>query len=170
MGSVLPKIRDNPGSQTTVFQTAFAKLNIISRKRKKYSKSYWQIFFCMLEWNPSQRCELQHWIASSSAHLTLRSNPDRFFQQPIPHIWLIIWSRKTRTYIHWHGASFFSERVPFAYWCFRKSLCVNTSLFVLSSGGKNETQKFLHRSQSNIRAWIEAKRVSRLLLLTQAQW
>ena len=32
--------------------------------------------------------------------------------------------------------------MPFAYWCFRKSLCVNTSLFVLLSGGKNETQKF----------------------------
>ena len=51
-------------------------------------------------------------------------------------------SQKTRTYISARSIHFFSERVPFAYWCFRKSLCVNTSLFVLSSGGKNETQKF----------------------------
>ena len=36
----ISKIRDNPGSNKTVFQTAFAKLNIISRKRKNYSKSY----------------------------------------------------------------------------------------------------------------------------------
>ena len=80
-------------------------------------------------------------------------------------------SQKTRTYITWaRSIQIFSERVPFAYWCFRKSLCVvNTSLFVLSSGGKNETQKFLHRSQSNIRSWLEAERVRRLLLLTQAQ-
>ena len=35
----------------------------------------------------------------------------------------------------------------------------------MSLGGKNETQKLLHRSQSNIRAWVEAERVSRLLLL-----
>ena len=27
----LEKIRDNPGSEITVFQTAFAKLNIISK-------------------------------------------------------------------------------------------------------------------------------------------
>ena len=78
-------------------------------------------------------------------------------------------SQKTRTYISARSIQFFSERVPFAYWCFRKSLCVNTSLFVLSSGGKNETQKFLHRSQSNIRAWIEAKGVRCLLLFAQTQ-
>ena len=78
-------------------------------------------------------------------------------------------SQKTRTYISARSIQIFSERVPFAYWCFRKSLCVNTSLFVLSSGGKNETQKFLHRSQSNIQSRFETKRVCCLLLFAQAQ-
>ncbi|MBQ9798099.1 MAG: hypothetical protein IJW50_10320, partial [Clostridia bacterium] len=64
---------------------------------------------------------------------------------------------------------FFSERVPLAYCCLRKSVCVNTSLFVFLSGGKNETQKFLHRSQSDIRAWFETKGVRGLLLFAQAQ-
>ena len=77
-------------------------------------------------------------------------------------------SKKTRTYISARSIQIFSERVPFAYWCFRKSVCVNTSLFVLSSGGKNETQKFFHRVQSNIRFQIEAERVLRVLLFASA--
>jgi len=51
-------------------------------------------------------------------------------------------SQKTRTYISARSIHFFSERVPFAYWCFRKSVCVNTSLFVLSSGGKMKHKNF----------------------------
>lgn len=51
-------------------------------------------------------------------------------------------SQKTRTYISARSIQIFSERVPFAHWCFRKSLCVNTSLFVLSSGGKMKHKNF----------------------------
>ena len=113
----------------------------------------------MLEWNPSQRCELQNWIASSSALLTLRSNPICSFCN-LSHTfdWSFKVERLVLTYIGTEH-HFLANECRSLIGVSVKSLCVNTSLFVLSSGGKNETQKFLHRSQSNIRAWLEAERV-----------
>ena len=91
----------------------------------------------MLEQNTSRRCELQNQIDESSAKLTLRSKHKRSHDDPQN------WSESKDSYLHIGTEHYsFSERVPFAYWCFRKSLCVNTSLFVLSSGGKMKHKNF----------------------------
>ena len=51
------------------------------------------------------------------------------------------WLKDSRLHTYRHG-TFFSERVPFAFWCFRDSASVNVSLFIFCQEVKMKNKNF----------------------------
>ena len=78
------------------------------------------------------------------------------------------WLKDSRLHTYRHG-TFFSERVPFAFWCFRDSASVNVSLFIFLSGGKNEKQKLFYGFKPTIFIWSETESVHSILLSASVQ-